>query len=284
MRRLIINADDFGLTSGVNRGIVDAHARGIVTSATLMAASDRFQEAAALSAQTPRLSVGCHVLLVDGAPMLNPAGVSTLLADSAHKFRESLTAFAIGATTGRLDSDQIEAEVSAQIRKLQAAGINVSHVDSHKHTHMFPVVFKAVIWAAAKCGVPAIRNPFEPLIFARNGHWKRRLQLGILRRYQSAFRQELRRAGMVTPDGCIGIASTGSLTLETFRTIIQNLPEGTWEFVTHPGYNDHDLDKIKTRLRASREKELEILTFPDAREMLRQSGIQLISFRELVQA
>ena len=216
--------------------------------------------------------------------MLNPTEVSTLVADSAHRFRESLAAFAIGATTGRLDSDQIEAEVSAQIRKLQAAGIIVSHVDSHKHTHVFPVVFKAMISAAAKCGVRAIRNPFEPLIFARNGHWKRRLQLGILRRYQSAFRQELLRAGMVTPDGCIGIASTGSLTLETFRTIIQNLPEGTWEFVTHPGYNDHDLDKIKTRLRASREKELEILTFPDAREMLRQSGIQLISFRELVQA
>lgn len=283
MRRLIINADDFGLTSGVNRGIVEAHSRGIVTSATLMAAGDRFQEAASLSVQEPELSVGCHVLLVDGPPVLNPSAVSTLLPGSAHRFRESLSSFAVQATIGKLDEAQIEAEITAQIRKLQAAGIKVSHLDSHKHTHMFPVVFKAMLQAAKKCGVPAIRNPFEPLIFARNGRWKRRIQLGILRRYQNSFRRELIRVGMVTPDGCIGIASTGSLTLETFRTLIRNLPEGTWEFVSHPGYNDHDLDKINTRLRDSREKELEILTLPDARDWLRQRGIQLISYRELAE-
>jgi len=283
VRRLIINADDFGLTSGVNRGIVEAHSRGIVTSATVMAAGDRFQEAASLSAQAPELSVGCHVLLVDGPPVLNPSQVSTLLPASAHRFRESVTSFAARATLGKLDQLQIEAEITAQIRKLEAAGVRVSHVDSHKHTHMFPVVFKAMLQAAKKCGVPAIRNPFEPLIFARNGRWKRRIQLGILRGYQSSFRRELIRAGMVTPDGCIGIAVTGSLTVETFRTLVQNLPEGTWEFVSHPGYNDHDLDKIKTRLRDSREKELEILTSPDARDWLRQVGVQLISYRELAE-
>ncbi len=283
MRRLIINADDFGLTSGVNRGIVEAHSRGIVTSATLMAAGDRFHEAASLSVQAPELSVGCHVLLVDGSPVLNPSEVSTLLPDFTHRFRESLTSFAVRATIGKLDEAQIEAEITAQIRKLQAAGIKVSHVDSHKHTHMFPVVFKAMLQAARKCGVPAIRNPFEPLIFARNGRWKRRIQLGILRGYQNSFRRELIRAGMFTPDGCIGIASTGSLTLETFRRLILNLPEGTWEFVSHPGYNDRELDKINTRLRDSREKELEILTSPDARDWLRQTGIQLISYRELAE-
>jgi predicted glycoside hydrolase/deacetylase ChbG (UPF0249 family) len=248
-----------------------------------MAAGDRFQEAASLSVQAPQLSVGCHVLLVDGSPLLNPSEVSTLLPGSAHRFRESLTGFAVRATIGKLDEAQIEAEITAQIRRLQAAGIKVSHVDSHKHTHMFPVVFKAMLQAARKCGVPAIRNPFEPLIFARNGRWKRRIQLGILRGYQNSFRRELIRAGVVTPDGCIGIASTGSLTLETVRRLVLSLPEGTWEFVSHPGYNDSDLDKIKTRLRDSREKELEILTSPDARDWLRQTGIQLISYRELAE-
>src|SRR5213594_3802962 len=132
MRRLIVNADDFGLTSGVNRGILEAHARGIVTSATLMACGRKFQEAASLAAQAPNLSVGCHVVLVDGAPLLNAADVPSLVAGPTSRFRESLIRFAGVATTGRLDHEQIESEVTAQIRKLQAAGVRVSHLDSHK--------------------------------------------------------------------------------------------------------------------------------------------------------
>jgi chitin disaccharide deacetylase len=283
VRRLIINADDFGLTSGVNRGILEAHASGIVTSATLMACGNQFQEAASLAAHTPHLSVGCHVLLVDGSPVLNRTEVSTLLANSDSRFRESLGSFALQAVTGRLNQDQIEAEVTAQIGKLQAAGIRVSHLDSHKHTHMFPVVFKALLRAAKKCGVPAIRNPFEPLLFVNMQNWKRRFQLGLLRRYRSSFRQELALAGLVTPDGCIGIVTTGGLNQGTFQKLVENLPEGTWEFVSHPGYNDRDLSRIHTRLRDSREKELAILTSQAAKDVVRREGIQLISYRDLAQ-
>src|SRR5207248_754021 len=116
---------------------------------------------------------------------------------------------------GRLDEHQIEAEVMAQIEKLQTAGIRVSHLDSHKHTHMFPVALRGMIRAAKNCGVKAIRNPFEPLVFASSGSRKRQFQLRILRRYRSVFRTELASAGMVTTDGCIGILATGGLTLET---------------------------------------------------------------------
>jgi chitin disaccharide deacetylase len=283
VRRLIINADDFGLTSGVNRGILEAHASGIVTSATLMACGNQFQEAASLAAHTPQLSVGCHVLLVDGSPVLNRTEVSTLLANSDSRFRESLGSFALQAVTGRLNQDQIEAEVTAQIGKLQAAGIRVSHLDSHKHTHMFPVVFKALLRAAKKCGVPAIRNPFEPLLFVNMQNWKRRFQLGLLRRYRSSFRRELAQAGLVTPDGCIGIVTTGGLNQGTFQKLVENLPEGTWEFVSHPGYNDRDLSRIHTRLRDSREKELAVLTSQAAKDVVRREGIQLISYRDLAQ-
>src|SRR6478672_13777656 len=145
MRRLIVNADDFGLTSGVNRGIVEAHSRGIVTSASLVS-------------QVPHLSVGCHVVLVDGVPTTQPAAVSCLLANGSGNFRQSLMQFAAKAVSGRLDSEEIEAEITAQIRKLQAAGIHVSHLDSHKHTHMFPAVFKPLLRAAQACGIWAVRN------------------------------------------------------------------------------------------------------------------------------
>ena len=282
MRRLIINADDFGLTSGVNRGILESHQSGVVTSSTLMACGAQFQEAVALASQVPRLSVGCHVVLVDGAPVLSVEQLSSLaIAGSPPRFRESLIGFAGRAAAGRLDQEQIEQEVTAQIQKLQAAGIDVSHLDSHKHTHMFPVVLRGMLRAAKNCGVRAIRNPFEPLVFAKVGSWKRQFQLRMLQRYRATFRNELANAAMVTPDGCIGIAVTGGLTLAAFQSLIENLPEGTWELVSHPGYIDEDLDEIKTRLRASREKELAILTSAAAKESLRRAQIELISYREL---
>jgi hopanoid biosynthesis associated protein HpnK len=283
MRRLIINADDFGLTSGVNRGILESHRNGVVTSSTLMACGARFDQAAALAAQTPKLSVGCHVVLVDGSSALSDEKVSSLVAagTAPPRFRESLISFACLAAAGRLDEEQLENEVTAQIQKLQAAGIAVSHLDSHKHTHMFPVALRAILRAAGNCGVRAIRNPFEPLVFAKVGRWKRQFQLRILRRYRASFRNELAKTGMVTPDGCIGIAVTGGLTLAAFQSLIERLPEGTWEFVSHPGYVDLELGEIKTRLRASREKELQILTSPATKELLRREQIELIAYRDL---
>jgi chitin disaccharide deacetylase len=282
VRRLIINADDFGLTSGVNRGILESHQNGVVTSSTLMACGARFDDAAALAAQAPKLSVGCHVVLVDGSPILSGAEVSSLASNgSPPRFRESLISVACRAAAGRLDQEQIENEVTAQIRKLQAAGIAVSHLDSHKHTHIFPVVLRGMLRAAGNCGVRAIRNPFEPLVFAKVGSWKRQFQLRVLQRYRQGFRNELAKAGMVTPDGCIGIAIAGGLTLSAFQELIDRLPEGTWEFVSHPGYTDSELGEIKTRLRGSREKELAILTSDAAKESLRRAEIELISYRDL---
>src|SRR5947207_1679601 len=284
MRRLIVNADDVGLTAGVNRGILEAQTGGIVTSATLMACGTKFQEAAALVTQADQLSVGCHVVLVDGIPTSSPADVASLVAGPVPCFRQSLIRFATLATTGRLDQDQIEAEITAQIRKLQAAGIRVSHLDSHKHTHMFPAVFKPLLRAAKACGVRAVRNPFEPLVFATNGNWKRRFKLGIMRRYRAGFTQHLAEASMVTPDGCIGIVATGGLSLETFASLIQNLPHGTWEFVSHPGYNDTELDKVTTRLRRSRDQELSILTSDIVKDLIRSEEIDLISYRQFVES
>jgi hopanoid biosynthesis associated protein HpnK len=281
LRRLIVNADDFGLTSGINRGILESHERGIVTSTTVMACGEKFGEALALAQQAPNLSVGCHVVLVDGTPALTPAEVSSLVARGGSRFREGLMSFACLAAAGRLDEAQIAAEVTTQIKKVQATGIEVSHLDSHKHTHMFPAVLGGVLRAAKICGIRAMRNPFEPLVFASFRHWKRQFQLKLLQNLRARFRVMLAEAGVSTPDGCVGIAATGGLRENTFAMLIQNLPEGTWEFVSHPGYSDADLDKVRTRLRGSRDRELAILTSPAVRELIQREGIQLISYREL---
>src|SRR5450755_1409832 len=166
VRKLIVNADDFGLTAGVNRAILETQASGIVSSTTLMASGGAFEDAVAAARAAPNLSVGCHVVLVNGAPVLPPGAVDTLLAIRSaepDKFYSSLSAFAARALMGGFDRDQLVAEVTAQIRKLQAAGVQVTHLDTHKHAHIFPEILTALLRAARICDVRAIRNPFVPL-------------------------------------------------------------------------------------------------------------------------
>ena len=293
MRRLIVNADDFGFTAGVNRAIVEAHTHGIVTSSTLMANGRAFEDAVCLAKSVPRLSVGCHVVLIDGEPVLDAKLLPSIT--SAHstgdRFRDRLQFFAARALAGRLDSGEIEAEASAQIRKLQSAGVGVSHLDTHKHTHLFPAVLRPLLRAARACGVRAIRNPFGPRkplksseLLARPSLWTRYAEVRILRTLASTFRDSARREDLLTPDGTLGIVVTGALDERLFGGIAAIVPEGTWEFVCHPGYNDDDLKSAKTRLRASRENELRVLTMPKARELLLRQGIDLISYRELIPA
>lgn len=286
MRRLIVNADDFGYTAGVNRAIVEAHTRGIVTSSTLMASGPAFSEAVELAKSLPGLSVGCHVLLIDGQPVSPAPQLSTLTNNDS--FRDNLKSFAARAVMGRLRAEEIESEARAQIQKLQAAGISVSHIDTHKHTHLFPAVLQPLLRAAGACGVRAVRNPFGPRMPLRSSEllvrpnlWTRLAEVRILHRFAGRFRDTVRREGFVTPDGTLGIEVTGVLDEELFRAIARTIPEGTWEFVCHPGYNDADLRAARTRLRESRETELRVLTLPNARNLLKDMGISLISYRDL---
>ena len=290
MRRLIVNADDFGYTSGINRAIVEAHSRGVVTSSTLMATGAAFSEAVQLAKALPELSTGCHVVLIDGEPILDAESIPSL-ADSKlpqAQFRNSLKAFALRAVSGRINSDEVEAESTAQIRKLQAAGIVVSHIDTHKHTHLFPAILRPVLSAAAARGVKAVRNPFGPRrplraneLLARPNLWTRWAEVRLLRTFAGKFHDAVAKRGFTTPDGTLGIEVTGTLDETLFHALAQNIPDGTWEFVCHPGYNDAALKAANTRLRESRETELQVLTMPDAREILSQNGIELISYRDL---
>jgi chitin disaccharide deacetylase len=293
VRRLIINADDFGLTGGVNRAIVEGHEHGVVTSTTLMANGQAFEDAIALAQSRPRLGVGCHIVLVDGAPVLDETAVRSLLdrssdSSSNPRFREGIARFGALALLGRLDESEIEAEATAQIRKLQTAGVTVTHIDSHKHTHLFPRVLRPLLRAAASCGVRAIRNPFERIqgsqLAASPSLWRRWTEVGILRSLAKQFREAVQQAGISTPDGTLAIVATGSLNERLLRLMVENLPDGTWELVCHPGYNDADLREVRTRLRESREQELRILTSSSTRDLLAAYGVETVSFRELAVA
>jgi len=250
--RLILNADDFGLTRGVNQSILDLRRRGALTSATLMATADHTDEAAS-GVTDSGLGVGCHVVLVDGRPALPSSRIPALAPNG--EFRPILGAFVLDLIRGHIPESQIEVEAIAQIRRLQKAGIHPTHVDTHKHAHMFPRVLRPLICAALQCGVRAIRNPFEPdwaIHATPHASPLRRIQVRALRTQRRAFLRLVKEAGLTTTDGAIGVVATGTLNAETVQSLLTTMPSGTWELVCHPGHLDPGLEKVHTRLRESR--------------------------------
>lgn len=254
MTRIIFNADDFGLTVGVNHSILDLHRKGAVTSATLMATAGQMADAVALSVGQSGLGIGCHVVLVDGRPVLAQQSIPQL-AQSPDGFRMTLGRFVRDLMRGGIPENEIEIEAVAQIRRVQAAGVQVTHLDTHKHTHMFPRVLRPLLRAAVACGIRAIRNPFEAdwaLRATANAPALRRLQVRALRSQRLKFLKLVERAGVATTDGAIGVLATGTLDVGTLEALMAAMPSGTWELVCHPGYMDEELSNARTRLHESR--------------------------------
>lgn len=285
MRRLIVNADDFGLTAGVNRAIIEGNRSGIVTSATIMANVKATDAAIDLAKAEPGLKTGCHVVLIDGVPLT--ANLPTLT-NSSSRFRSSLKQFAFAATRGQIAADEIQQEVEAQISKLQSRRVTITHIDSHKHTHMFPRVLRPLLRAAKSCGIRAVRNPFEPIrcwpagmVLGSPGLWLRSAGVMAFQTFAAEFRRAVKEEGIVSTDGTIGIAATGLLDQKKLLQILEALPEGTWELVCHPGYSDSDLQAAGTRLTQSREIELSALTSAETKKALARREIELISYADL---
>ena len=297
VRNLIVNADDLGLTAAVNRAIVESHTAGVVSSATLMASGAAFEDAVIAARSSQNLSIGCHVVLVDGKPVSPPHAVDTLVAIRSAEpdmFFSSLSAFAARATLGGFDRDQLVAEITAQIKKIQSTGLRVTHLDTHKHAHIFPEILVALLRAARICGVRAIRNPFVPLkamparlYKGKRNLWKRYGQVRMLHTFSRQFLRQTKRAGLVTPDGVIGVIETGSMENSGYSSLLRqtltSLPEGTWELVCHPGYNDADLRAAGTRLLDSRDEERRFLTSAELRQFLEEQKIRVISYRDFAE-
>jgi predicted glycoside hydrolase/deacetylase ChbG (UPF0249 family) len=282
--RLIVNADDFGLTSGVNRAILELHRAGVLTSATLMARAAATEEAVEIAKANPALGVGCHIVLVDGAPILSGIYDLPNVADPVYgRFEPTLgkflTAIYVRSRARNIDY-QIEIEARAQIQSLQSRGIRLTHIDTHKHTHMFPRVLRPVLRAARACGIRAIRNPFEPAWSVNatpRAPFLRRSQVRLLRTLEAGFRQLVSEEGFTTTDGAIGVLAAGTLDRRTVDSLLAAMPAGqTCELVTHPGYYDADLARVNTRLLASRETEREALLGLRA-----TTGVQLVGFHQL---
>lgn len=288
--RLLLNADDFGLTRGINRAIAELHVAGALQSATLMAGGAAFEDAIRVAQEHPGLGVGCHVVLTDGVPLSPPETVRTLLGPDGRSFRASLRDFLVAALAGRISEEEIAREATAQIERIQQHGVAVTHLDTHKHTHILPRVSRPLLAVAERMGVRAMRNPFEPpwSIALGRSPLLRRLQLRSLRHLRPRWMglPQIRSGRVVTTEGTLGISATGELDGATLGAMLQAMPEGLWEMVCHPGYSDSELDAVRTRLRGSREVErlalLEAFGRPSEGKT-HLPRVELIHYRDAVQ-
>jgi len=287
MKELILNADDFGLTRGVNQGIIRGHREGILTSATLMATGPAFSDAVERALANPDLGVGCHLVLVGGKAVSPPAEIPSL-ADATGQMPESLAAFVAKISTGKINPAEIERELRAQIEKIRRAGIEPSHVDTHKHTHAHPVVMEALGRAARALGITKVRKPMENLRDSwessrreSGGLSAQLLASAAVRAVTPQFDTISRRYGLRFPDHFLGLAMTGKLGPPALRHLIESVRDGSTEIMLHPGLCDAELQSTGSRLQRQRQFELDGLLDSAVRDAVSEQGIRLISYREL---
>ncbi len=292
MKNLIINADDLGWTEGVSRGILEAFHHGIVTSTSLLANGAAFAGGVEAALSAPGLGVGVHLNLSDGPPIADRKIVTSLLNDDGN-FTGGPESLLLRRARGGLVLAEVETEWDAQIQKVRDAGIAPTHLDGHKHVHMLPGLFEIALRLAKRHGVGAIRVSLETssLRTALSSGAKQNARVVMKQGVQARglkllardAREQADRAGISTADYFCGIAQTGELTREGVEQLVKILPDGTTELMCHPGYVDAALRKTPTRLRDSRQSELEILTDTGIRNLVASLGIRLIDYGFVVQ-
>jgi hopanoid biosynthesis associated protein HpnK len=282
-RRAIINADDFGLSPGVNRGIVSAFREGVLTSTTMLVNLEHFEDAVRLARENPDLPVGVHLSLLWGKPVSPAADVSTLVASDGC-FPRSLSTLAKHYLLGRLSLDHVKLEFRNQIRAFVDAGLKPTHVDTHKHVHCLSGILDGLISAAREFGIDKVRLPGEePLRAAPDGRrmprgsWTMEGKQRLIRYFCRGARDRLRAAGMRSTDHFAGIAHMASLNSDVLNRILSNLRVGTTEIMCHPGYVDEHARRYSSAP-PHRETELASLKDPRVKACIDAGSIRLTHY------
>lgn len=290
MKRLIINADDFGLTQSVNRGIIVAHRDGILTSTSLLANGSAFDDALILSRQAPRLSVGVHLNVSDGTPVSPAARIPTLVSERGELY---LSPFRLGARilAGQINLEDIRSEFRAQVFKVFDAGITPTHLDGHLHVHILPQLSSLVIALAHEFHIRYVRCPAEnleatlPLLWklgdAGIGALERSAIAYVVSAFAQSFKQQLRTNSLFFADAFLGLTHTGFLDMTMMSALLDLVQNGTTELMCHPGYASSQVALLGGKLTHAREAEVLALTAPEIKGIVEKMGIRLTNFRDL---
>jgi chitin disaccharide deacetylase len=282
MRRIIINADDFGLCACVNEGIVRAHREGALSSATIMANMPGFAEAVALAGDNPGLGVGVHLNLLRGLPISDPSKIAPLLGPDG-RFLVSPKKLLGRIVSGRAGREALERELRAQIEKVLRSGLVPSHMDSEKHMHAFPPVFRAVIDLAVEYGIKKVRFIRE---YGASRYASQSAKAVFLSLCCARVAARVRAAGLVIVDRFYGISNSGRMTAAALRRLIERPEEGSVEIMVHPGLVRPELAALEALtgpyyINRFREGEWRAVTDPSVRALFDDPGRRLINYHGL---
>jgi hopanoid biosynthesis associated protein HpnK len=277
VRRIIITGDDFGFSSSVNRAIIEAHERGVLTNTSLMVTGEAFEEAVALAREHPKLGVGLHLVLTDGAAVLPPVKIPHIVDDEG-RFRGPFAA-GVRYQCHPAGSREVRMEIRAQLEKFQSTGLPLSHVDGHKHMHMPPIVLDTLALLAAEFSIRAVRLPAEELVLAlqsdRKGVLGKSSLCAAFGTLRPIARRRLKAAGIRTPERVYGLFQTGRMTEDYWLKLIPQIRANWVEVYTHPTFDD-----VPSKKGASR-PQLEALVSRRVREAIDRQGFRLATYNEL---
>lgn len=277
-RSLIVTGDDFGVSHEVNLGILQAHERGVLTSASLMVAGEAFEEAVAIARAHPRLGVGLHLVVLCGRAVLPPSRIPNLV-DSAGRFSSSPIRAGLRYPFSRAARRQLRLEIRAQLEKFRSTGLALSHVDGHLHMHLHPVILEILRDLSGEFGIRAVRLPREELRLAlaldRSGLATKCIYSSLFGGLRWWGARRLKQTGIEFPDRVYGLLQTGRITEEYLLGLIPRMQGNRVEIYSHPTTQEQG-----TPPRGASRAQMEALLSEKVRRVLVSSGFELGTYAQ----
>lgn len=276
MKYLIVNADDFGLAESINRGIIQGHTDGIITSTTVMAVGNAFESGMALLKQHPQLGVGVHLTLDEEVPLSPPSKIPHLVTGEG-KFlpRGKLLGKLM---SGGIPTEEIRSEWFLQMEKTSSFSVPITHIDSHGHLHLFPSLSKTVMAILKKFKLKAFRGYSTPWFSPFPGSIQ-----GLKKVFMNLCGQQMKKELKNSDIQYVnfrGMENSGHLDLETLKSLISKAKNGVTEIMTHPGWDSDHLEPYRY-WQYQWEKELAALQDPACRSLVEELDIKLVHYGQL---
>ena len=279
MKKIIVNADDLGLTKSINEGIARAYREGIVSFISPIPSGEAFDDAARLAAELKLEEIGAHLALSETVPVTEAAKIPTLVTKES-RFHPHHNEFLIRFFLGKVNRDEIHLELKNQLERLRKLNIRITNISSHEHVHMVPEILEIFVRLAKEYGIPSIRYPRgegRPASFVV----ARLYRSIVLSYFDKRMGDIVRKSGLAYTDHFRGFLDSGNLNEDALMGIINGLKEGTTELICHPGFVGPEVvDRYRWHIDC--ETELFALTSRRVRKALDDNGVKLISYKDLL--
>jgi chitin disaccharide deacetylase len=280
-RKLIVTADDFGLSVPVNEAVESAHRQGFLSAASLMVGAKAAEDAVERARRLPSLGVGLHLTLLDGHPVLPPEEIADLVGPEG-RFPSDPFRFGVALYSSREMQRQANAEIDAQFKRFSATGLPMDHINGHKHFHLHPVVWQTIARVAPRFNRPPVRVPLEP--FGPSFRANRDRAFGRLASWLFYYlqtrriRRELMAGGIPSNDHVFGLYDSGAMTEDRVLRLLDQLPGGVSEIYCHPATRRWEgPDNLPSSYQV--EEELRALLSPAVRMKIEAQGLKTSSYR-----